>query len=235
MAFSKGMMMTIVALIASTVSASSSYPPPFAGCRGFARYNVTFYNVLTTQRFRSMIPSDGLSFSPLTATGHSNRVSILTVRGFASKAIEAIAETGDNSMLVRALRTLRASKQGVRSYRAASSGVMPGKSVTLMVNVDCMHPFISAVSMIAPSPDWIVQVSNVNMYSRRFRKFMRYRRGNLIAYDAGTDDGREFTAPSDTSLDIPTVPQKNIAPLVEDDTDRFEGRVVGKYLIKRIK
>lgn len=56
----------------------------------------------------------------------------------------------------------------------------------------------------------------------------------LIAYDAGVDDGRDFTPPLDTSLDEPTAPQKNIAPLVEDETDRFEGRIVGKYVIQKI-
>ena len=51
---------------------------------------------------------------------------------------------------------------------------------------------------------------------------------------AGVDDGREFTDPSDASLDIPTEPTLNIAPLVEDETDRFDGKYVGYYEIKLI-
>lgn len=109
---------------------------------------------------------------------------------------------------------------------------MPEDSVTVTVDVDCSHQYISGIAMIAPSPDWIVQLSNVNLFGRRGFKYRHY--GRLIAYDAGTDDGKDFTNPGDSSLDLPTVPQKNIVPLVEDDTDPFEGRVVGKYMIKKI-
>lgn len=224
----------VLAVIATSVSALGKPPSngasPFEKCRGFARYNVTFKNLMTPGRFGSSVPSDGFLLSPLTAAGHSNRVSILSVRGYASKAIEVIAETGDNSMLKRNLRKLRADRQGVKNLDAGSGPVMAGKYATVTVNVDCDHPFISAIAMIAPSPDWIVQISNMNMFSRRDGGFKRYSYGRLMAYDAGTDDGTEFSSP-----DSDTVPQKNIAPLVEDVTDPFEGRAVGKYIIKRIK
>lgn len=211
-----------------------SRPSPFASCSGEATYNVTFFNLLSPRIFGSLIPEDGLVYSPLTATGHSNRVSILTVRGFASKAIEAIAETGDNSMLVETLTSLQDNDQGVKSYSASTGPTLPGKFTTLTIKVNCEHPFISAVSMIAPSPDWIVQVNNYNTFNSRYGGFVPFASGALIAYDAGTDDGSDFTDPSDPSLDLPTEPKLNIAPLVEDDTDRFEGRVVGKYFIYRI-
>lgn len=221
--------------VAITCASASNDTSTFAHCSGYARYNITFLNLMTPRRFGSLIPSTGLVYSPLTVVSHSNRISILTVRGYASKDVQAIAETGDNAPLLKSVGMLRMKKEGVKGYKAASGGTMPGKSVSVAVNVDCMHPFITGLSMIAPSPDWIVQINNMNMYSRRFRKF-RYRRfGFLIAYDAGTDDGREFTPPSDLSLDKPTVPQQNIAPLVEDETDRLRGRVVGRYMIKKIK
>ena len=214
----------------TAVHASAS---PFAKCRGSAVYQVTFFNFLTPKIFGDLIPSDGLVFSPLTATGHSNRVSILTVRGLASKQIEAIAETGDNSGLIQVLKDLENTRHGVKSYAAAAGPTASGQYTTVTVKVDCENPFISAVAMIAPSPDWMVLIANMNMFSSSRRDFVSYRAGFLIAYDAGTDDSRDFT-PSDPSFDMPTVPQQNIAPLVEDETDRFNGRNVGKYFIKRI-
>lgn len=72
------------------------------------------------------------------------------------------------------------------------------------------------------------------MYSWKGGKFRRRRYGYMLAYDAGTDNGKEFTDPADASLDLPTVPQKNIAPLVEDDTDQFDGRIVGRFTIKKM-
>ena len=98
--------------------------------------------------------------------------------------------------------------------------------------VDCDNPYLTALSMIAPSPDWVVQISNMPLM--KYGKFIKKRYGQLIAYDCGTDSGRDFTDPADTSLDIPTEPALNIAPLREDETDRFGRRAVGYYKIERM-
>lgn len=201
-------------------------------CSGQAEYVVNFTNFLTPRRFGRRIPKTGLVYSPLAGASHSNRVSLLTVRSLASPQVEQIAETGQNGRFVALAEHLRDTEQGVKTVAGADGPTMPGNSTTLRFTVDCEHPFITVVGMIAPSPDWLVQVSNVNLVRRG--RFISFRRGRLIAYDAGTDDGAEFTSPTDASLDMPSEPQKNIAPLVEDDTDPFNGRFIGVYTIRRV-
>ena len=217
----------------SSPSSSGASASPFRRCTGQAKYSLTFSNLLTPARFGSLIPSAGLFFSPPVAVSHSNRVSLLTVRGLASPQVEEIAENGNNAPLVTLARSLE-SPGLVRSVSTADGPTGPGKSTTLTVTVDCERPFVTMLGMIAPSPDWIVQVSNRNMFSERSSRFVSWSSGDLIAYDAGVDSGREFTDPADPSLDDPTMPPKNIAPLREDDTDRFDGRVVGSYKFKRM-
>lgn len=202
-------------------------------CTGTASYRITFFNFLSRRFFGSLIPPTGLVFSPLAAVTHSNRISLLTVRGFASPEIEAIAETGDNGPLIRTARRLRRQGRGVKSIVAAGGPTMPGNRTTLQVMVDCANPFVTIVGMIAPSPDWIVQISNYRLVSMG-GSFVRQDFGHLIAYDAGTDSGRMFTDPADASLDMPTEPPLNIAPLVEDETDRFKGRFVGRFFVQRV-
>lgn len=124
---------------------------------------------------------------------------------------------------------------GVSTVATADEPTMPANSTKLSLVVDCENPFITVLGMVAPSPDWIVQISNLNLYSNRGAGFVQNHSGHLIVYDAGTDSGRDFTDPEDTSKDQPTVPPLNIAPLVEDETDRFEGRVVGKYVIEKLE
>ena len=206
---------------------------PFPNCRGKATYALTFNNRLTARQFGSLIPTSGLTYSPPIAVSHSNRVSLMTVRGFASPQVEAICKTGSNVPLARLSRKLRA-RGHVRTVATASGPTRPGRSTTLRVTVDCKRPFTSMIGMIAPSPDWIVQVTNRNMFDERRGRFVQRTSGDLIAYDCGVDSGREFTNPMDTSLDEPTRPPKNIAPLREDETDRFEGRPVGSYVFRRI-
>ncbi|PXF45302.1 Spondin-1 [Gracilariopsis chorda] len=202
-------------------------------CSGKAIYRVSFQNLLTPKNFGNLIPENGLVFSPLAGASHSNRISFLTIRGFASPQVEQIAETGQNGRFVTLARNLRRQGRGVLHVAAAKGPTMPGNFTNLFYAVDCAHPFITMLGMIAPSPDWIVQINNRNMI--RDGKFITRESGTLIAYDVGTDSGREFTSPVDASLDMPTEPQMNIAPLVEDETDRFQGRVVGRFHIQRIK
>lgn len=208
-----------------------------------ATYNVTIHNLMTADRFPSSnLPETGLLLSPPSFATHSNRVSILTARGYASPAIEAIAETGNNSLLISALTELNNTEGGgVRSLAAATGPVPASESVSLQLTVDCNHSFVSGVAMIAPSPDWIVQFANMNLMRRHRHwtgatsmQFVESVKYGLTAYDAGTDDGAELTDPSDPSLDMPTEPKINIAPLVEDETDRFGGKVVAIISIRRI-
>lgn len=228
-----GLQIFCLALVMLSITVSSM-PVPFRGCTGDAKYRVSFVNLLRLETFRDLIPSSGLVFTPLTVTSHSNRFSILTVRGFATTAVEAVAERGDTTELLKLLEARQQTSPGVKSIATGAEVIVPGGSDSLEVDVNCSNPFITALAMVAPSPDWIVQISNVNTFSPSSRDFVDILRGSLIVYDAGTDDSRDFTDPFDLSLDMPTVPQKNIAPLVEDETDRFEGRVVGRYLIERI-
>ncbi|CAN8065770.1 unnamed protein product [Agarophyton chilense] len=203
-----------------------------AQCTGSAMYEVVFSNLLTPENFAFIpnFPETGVNFSPLAGVAHSNRLSFLTVRGLASPQVEQIAETGMNGRFIKAAEHLMG--KGVKTV-ASGMGATPGTNQSVTLTVDCENPFITALSMAAPSPDWIVQVNNEDTLGMN-RTFVPMITGNLIAYDAGTDDGDMFTAPNDASLDMPSEPPKNIAPLVEDPTDPFGGKIIGKYVIRRL-
>lgn len=217
---------TIIMACATVTSATRT--KMMQECTGSARYKVTFYNMITNQRF-SEVPENGLVFSPMTAVTHSPRVSLLTVRGFASSPVEEVCETGSNANLIA---TANASGM-VSTVVSAEGPVMSGGNYTIEVTATCAYPYLTVLSMIAPSPDWIVQISNMPLM--KYGKFIHKRAGYLIAYDCGTDSGRDFTNPADTSLDIPTDPALNIAPLREDETDRFGYMAVGFYKIEKIE
>lgn len=215
-------------------TSATSFRSTARACNSTAKYDISFFNGLTSARFGKLIPETGLVFSPLSAVSHSGRLSFLTVRGFASRPVEMIAETGNNAAFLSLARRFRKTGRGVKTVVGAEGPTMPGTTTKLRVAVDCEHSFITVLGMIAPSPDWLVQLSNRNLFNSNTGDFVLWDSGHLIAYDAGVDDGRDFTPPTDLTLDMPTEPKDNIAPLVEDDTDRFEGRVIGKYFIKRV-
>lgn len=223
-----------VAFAATMMTSVNSEGTPFPGCEGAKMYRVSFTNLMTSTRFGDSIPPEGLVFSPLSAVTHSNRFSLLTPRGFASTGVANIAKTGNNTDFLNAAITVRNETDLVKSVVSGEGLTGPGDTAGVDVMVDCARPFITVLSMVAPSPDWIVQISNFNLFNVEAKTFTRIATGSLNVYDAGVDSGMGFTDPSDPSLDIPTSPQLNIAPLAEEMGDPFMGRSVGTFIIRRV-
>lgn len=199
-------------------------------CYGEAKYKVVFYNKLSDSgHFKDIVPEGGLAFSPMTGVTHDPRISLFTTRGFASKGLEMVCETGSNSLL---MEEAYAYGHRVTSVVGGDGGIVGGTKGYIEVNATCDNYYLTATSMIAPSPDWIVQINNLPL--RQNNSFINEKWGRLFAYDCGTDSGREFTDPSNPDLDIPTVPVDNIVPLAQDETDRFNGYSVGWYKVVRM-
>ena len=199
-------------------------------CYGEAKYKVIFYNALSdTGFFKDIVPKGGLAFSPMTAVTHDPRVSLFTSRGFASKGLEMVCETGANNMFID---EATAFGHRVTSVVGGDSGIPGGMKGYVEVMATCENYYLTVTSMIAPSPDWIVQINNIALLKNG--SFIKEKWGRLFAYDCGTDSGREFTDPSNSALDIPTVPVDNIVPLAQDETDRFNGYSVGWYKVVRL-
>lgn len=212
-----------IALVTSVAAASK--------CHGSAKYKVIFYNGLSeTSRFRRIVPRGGLHFSPLTGVTHDPRVSLFTIRGYASKGLQMICETGANRMFMREAKDYGNRVTSVVGGKGGIDGDMAG---SIIVEATCKNSYLTVTSMIAPSPDWIVQINNMPLLEHG--KFIPKAWGRLFAYDCGTDSSRDFTDPSNLSLDKPTVPKDNIVRLAEDETDRFDGYPVGFYKVIRMK
>lgn len=208
--------------LASTTTASRP-------CRGNATYKVIFVNFLSDSGpFRGIVPRGGLAFSPLTGVTHSRRVSLFRRNETVSPAVQNVCETGSNTELLGVARALQSQSTSV----VGGDAIMAGKYGYIKVKATCGNNYLSVISMIAPSPDWVVQINNMPLV--RGGKFIKKSYGRLVAYDCGTDSGSEFTDPSNLSLDIPTRPRGVFRPLVRDETDRFMGRFVGFYKIIRV-
>lgn len=199
-------------------------------CTGTAKYKVIFINKLgDTGPFKKIVPKGGLAFSPMTGVTHDPRVSLFTPRGFASQGLEDVCETGNNAMLMEEAKALKMRQTSVVGGQGGIPGGMKGY---IEVMATCENYYLTVTSMIAPSPDWIVQINNMPLMKKG--KFIPKAWGRLFAYDCGTDSGRDFTDPSNPDLDIETNPKDNIVPLVEDETDRFGGYAVGYYKIVKV-
>lgn len=191
----------------------------FPHCTGEAMYNLTIYNRWVPSRFED-VPS-GAHFSPLTFFSHSSRFSSVVLRGYASPGVQAVAETGDNTVLKKELAN---AGTFVKQVSATETGAESGASFYATVKVDCQHTVVSAITMVAPSPDWFIAITNMNVFRRG--RFIKRRAGRLRAFDAGTDSGKTPTAE-----DVPTVPVQNIARLRGAP---FMRRPIARYVLTRL-
>lgn len=103
----------------------------------------------------------------------------------------------------------------------ADGGADPGESFTTDFTVDDNFRYISFISMLAPSSDWVVAVARMDMKKRngRFRGAAPRTR-NIKAYDCGTAD----------AIGTPSDPRLNIGPLTEAP---FDTKYPASYTLQR--
>lgn len=192
---------TLLAPAACTPDADSPAPAPDAGS---ALYRVTFEATWSADTHANF-PA-GAHFSPLIGVSHRAEVLIFQPGQLASLGIKNVAELGNNAALRTEIGALRGS--------GAARGLLDGRSSTRSpgtfsdtICLDAQHPWLTVVTMIAPSPNWCAALENEDLLAPDGR-WMAQRRVPALAYDAGTDSGPAFTAP-----DQATVPAGPVAPL----------------------
>lgn len=177
-----------------------------------ATYEVTFTSTWSEATHPEGFPSNP-HFSPLIGAAHSADVALWGAGETATAGIESMAETGATSPL-RA--EIDAHANAGRMARVLSGGNIPLSpgSVTMTVDVDDDAPLVTLVTMLAPSPDWFVGVAGLDL--RENGAWVAERTVDLLVYDAGTDDGPDYTSPNDDSDPKQPIARIDAAPFVRD-------------------
>lgn len=144
-------------------------------------------------------------FSGLIGAVHGGGAEIWREGGIASPGMEQMAEIGAQSPLDAEVEALIARGTARQVIRGGGIAVSPG-TVSTTFTASRAHPLVTLVSMLAPSPDWFVGVSGLNLFSRG--EWVEQQVVFLHTWDAGTDGGASFT-----SRDRNTRPQQPIARL----------------------
>lgn len=99
----------------------------------------------------------------------------------------------------------------------------PSGSAKVTLKVSCEFRFISAVSMVAPSPDWIVPVFRFSTLKKKNMKYKKRGMRELDVWDAGTDAGKTLTAKNKKSK-----PKENIHPI---KGTTFDGKKIAVFRV----
>jgi hypothetical protein len=159
-------------------------PPPAA----VARYRVTFDATWSAATHPMDIPATP-HFSRLVGGTHRATVRFWEAGGLASEGIRLMAEQGRTSPLD--VEVQAAVTAGHAQHVLVGDGipVSPGL-VSLEFEISRDYPLVTLVSMLAPSPDWFVGVSGLDL--REGGDWAAEMVIVLAAWDAGTDSGVSY-------------------------------------------
>lgn len=199
-------------------------PPPFPPATGEATYQMTFTaqwssangfgNVPGPAHFSGIIGAAVNSQSQLWARGQS-----------ASQGLENVAEEGTVTAMTATIQN-EVAANAARSVVFLSGPGNVGASTREVTFTDAFPAFTFA-SMVAPSPDWFVGLSQQPMKNASGQWFDTVF-VPLRVYDAGTENGDTFN-PGGT----PTVPQgvvQRLNGLVAGELSFVEGLVNGQAI-----
>ncbi len=165
--------------------------PTFALAQSTATYRVTFESAWSADTHPDGFPPDP-HYSPLIGAAHNEAASLWTVGGLASPGIEQMAETGGTSQLRGEVDGLIG--EGTALSVLSGAGIDSPGSTSFTFDLTEDYALVSLVTMVAPSPDWFVGVSGLNL--REGGDWTEERVVDLFAYDAGTDSGEDYTSPN---------------------------------------
>ncbi|CAL7938661.1 unnamed protein product [Xylocopa violacea] len=170
-----------------------------------AKYEVTFEGLWSRNTHPKDFPSKGwlIRFSDVIGASHTVDYRFWQYNGLASSGLRQVAELGSTRKLESELKNQSEHIRTIIKARGISYPNVTGKTFAVF-RVDRKHHLMSLVSMIDPSPDWIVGVSGLEL-CQADRTWIEHKELNLYPYDAGTDSGITYLSP-----DSPTEPQEPI-------------------------
>ncbi|XP_048525881.1 spondin-1 [Dendroctonus ponderosae] len=179
-----------------------------------AKYEVTFEGLWSRNTHPKDFPSTSrvTRFSDIIGASHTINYTFWNYGDLASEGLQELAEYGNTRLLESELKAKSDQIRTIIKARGVSFPNITGKTFAVF-RVDSKHHLMSIVSMIDPSPDWIVGVSGLELCLRNC-SWTESKVLNLYPWDVGTDDGITYL-----SVDQPAVNKQPIRRLKFDYPD----------------
>lgn len=195
-----------------------------------AEYTVKFVGNWTQKAFPTNFPGNP-HFSKLVAVTHSEQTNIWGPNVKSSKGVEQVAESGGTSIIKAEIKEKE--QEGKIGNSVIGGGASNTGTVTLNVTASKGFSRLSVLTMLAPSPDWILGVHDLDLLVDG--KWVESKTINLKLYDAGTDKGARFasTDADDTSGSVTTVSSAREDTDFNDGVHHESGAYVAKLVITK--
>ena len=153
-----------------------------------ATYDINFTSTWNTSD-HGTLPSNA-HWSNLVGANHNSDITFLELGGTATVGIENVAEAGSNTIFNSEVQTSINAGDAEQWLQEPFSPFAAISSATLSdVIVSEDYPLLTLVSMIAPSPDWIIAINSLNLWDTSLNQWKDTFTVDLFPYDAGTENG----------------------------------------------
>ena len=170
-----------------------------------ATYDITFTNYWNDID-HGPLPSNA-HYSKLVGANHNSNVVFLENNSLASIGIENVAEDGVNTNFQNDVTTQKTNGNAEQYINGNSLFLSSGSTIEINgLEVSDSFPLLTLVSMIAPSPDWMLFINSLEL--RDVSGWKPSISVDLYPYDAGTEEGSTYNM---TNLE--TIPQDVITSL----------------------
>jgi len=162
-------------------------------------------------------------WSKLVGATHNSDVVFLEMGGTATQGVENIAETGSNTVFYTEVDAAIAANYASALVDGDGLATAEGQININEIITTEDYPLLTLLSMIAPSPDWMVAINSISLVDGN-GDWIDEINIDLYPYDAGTDSGVDYT-----SADADTNPQDPISSL--QGVTPFSNEIIGTLTI----
>lgn len=162
-------------------------------------------------------------WSKLVGTVHNSDADFIEAGETATTGIENVAETGNNNVFFSEINAEISNENAQEILDFGALGSASG-TITGSFTVSQDYPLLTLVSMIAPSPDWLIMVDSFSLLNDEGTAWKESISFDVFPYDAGTDSGTDYT-----SANADTNPAEPIASL--QGTTPFSSEKIGTVTI----
>jgi len=186
-----------------------------------AVYKIEFISNWSSTTHPTEYPSGSAHWSPLIGTTHKDAAAFLQLGALASPGVEQVAETGGTATITNEINVIITSGNAYEIINGP--GLSSGLGTITIDNVGVVADFqyMTLITMIAPSPDWVAQINNIKLTDAD-NNWLPSISVDVFATDAGTDSGTTYTsANANTAVNISSL----------EDTLPFSKEIVGTFVI----
>ncbi|MEM7185694.1 MAG: spondin domain-containing protein [Bacteroidota bacterium] len=183
-----------------------------------ATYSVTFNSVWsqTTHPHPSGSLPSNAHWSKLVGAVHNSDVVFLEMGELATPGVEDVAELGSNTVFFSEVNAAIGAGNALSIIDGDAIANSEGEVIVNEITVNEDYPLMTLLSMIAPSPDWMIAVNSVSLLDGN-GDWLNEIEIDLYPYDAGTDSGLDYTSPDDdTDPQEPISSLQGVAPFSND-------------------